>query len=95
MSAIMKLMIERFDRKLAMIRTNRNLQNEVMKVKIDRVVSKKKMCFFECEKNNDRKNSTSCDTQQSTHFQFNVWNFHNAMIVNFNTRWKDSDDSYD
>ena len=26
-----------------------------MKVKIDRVMNKKKMCFLECEKNNDRK----------------------------------------
>ena len=51
----MKFMIERFDKKLIMIRTNKNLQNEIMKMKIDRIMSKKKMCFFECEKNNDRK----------------------------------------
>ena len=51
----MKFMIERFDKKLIMIRTNENLQNEVMKVKIDRIMNRKKMCFFECEENNDRK----------------------------------------
>ena len=46
-------MIERFDKKLIMFRTNKNLQNEVIKMKIDRVMNKKKMCFLECEKNND------------------------------------------
>ena len=51
----MKFLIERFDKKLIMYRTNKNLQNEIIEIKIDRIMNKKKMCFLECEKNNDRK----------------------------------------
>ena len=74
----MKFMIERFDKKLIMIRTNKNLQNEVMKVKIDRVMNKEKMSFFECEKNNDRK------TQH--HVTFNNQLTFNSMYEIFTTQ---------
>ena len=74
----MKFKIERFDKKLIMFRTNKNLQNEIMKMKIDRIMSKKKMCFFECEKNNDRK------TQH--HVTFNNQFILNLMYEIFTTQ---------
>ena len=46
----MKFMIERFNKKLIIFRTNKNLQNEVMKMKIDRVMNKKKCVFSNAKK---------------------------------------------